>query len=94
MLSKSALTGGVQNRSPPMEAFLGLNGGIFSGRVVELTGWGRKCIGGILGAENAIRGGKNRAQSFELADPGVAFCVYFLRLLNPELNTNPANPLT
>ncbi len=72
MLSKSALAGGGQNRCPPLEAFLGLNGGIFSGRFFELTDWGRKHIGGILGAENAIGGGKNRPQSFELTDPGKA----------------------
>ena len=71
MLSKSALTGGDQNRCPPLEAFLELNRGIFSGRFFELTDWGRKRIGGILGAENAIGGGKNRSQSFELTDPGL-----------------------
>ncbi len=70
MLSKSALAGGGQNRCSPLEAFLGLNEGIFSGRFFELTDWGRKCIGGIFGAENAIGGGKNCPQSFELTDPG------------------------
>ncbi len=43
MLSKSALTGGGHNRCPPLEAFLGLNGGIFSGRFLNLP----------IGAENA-----------------------------------------
>ncbi len=72
MLSKSALAGGGQNRCPPLEAFLGLNGGIFSGRFFELTDWGRKRIGGNLGTENAIGGGKYRPQSFELTDPGMS----------------------
>ncbi len=48
-MSKSALAGGGQNRWPPLEAFLGLYRGIFSGRFFELTDWGRKRFGAFLG---------------------------------------------
>ncbi len=84
---KNASSGG-QNRCPPLEAFLGLNGGIFSGRFFELTDWGRKRIGGILGAENAIGGGKKRPQSFELTDPGV----HLLLADNVETNILSLHP--
>ena len=58
---------------------------LFFGAFFELTDSGRKCIGGILGAENAIGGilgaenaiggGKNRPQCFELTDPVLLYGV-------------------
>ncbi len=45
MLPKSVLTGGGQNRWPPLEAFLRLNGGIWGG--------GGEGLNLMIGAENA-----------------------------------------